>query len=128
MIAVKGVFSGFSVRDQETAKLFYEKIGLKVESDEMGLQIKLPEGGEVFVYQKEDHQPASFTILNLVVDDIDAAVDALMVDGIALEKYSNLPAPQDEKGILRGLAAKQGPDIAWFKDPSGNVLAVLQTA
>lgn len=126
MLAVKSVFSGFSVRDLETTKLFYENLGLSVTGDQMGLHIKLPEGGTVFVYEKPDHQPASFTILNIVVDDIDAAVDALMVDGVAMEKYTNLPAPQDEKGILRGLAANQGPDIAWLKDPSGNILAVLQ--
>lgn len=124
---IKHVFSGFSVKDQQEAEKFYsETLGLKVEAGPMGLRIILPNGGDVFVYTKENHEPASFTILNIVVHDIDGAVDDLTSKGVKFEIYEGMPAPQDEKGILRGLAAGQGPDIAWFKDPSGNILSVLQ--
>jgi hypothetical protein len=92
----------------------------------MGLQLKLPNGGALFIYPKTDHQPATFTVLNFVVENIDDAVNDLVRLGVRFERYDNLPAPQDEKGIARGLSAHQGPDIAWFKDPSGNILSVLQ--
>ena len=124
-------FSGFSVNDLDQAKAFYtEKLGLQVEQESMGdgspmgLQLHLPQGGKVFVYAKEDHTPATFTILNFVVTNIDEAVDSLLEKGIQLEKYEGMH--QDEKGITRGLAANMGPDIAWFKDTSGNILSVLQ--
>lgn len=121
------VFSGFSVNDQSAAKQFYSEIlGVTVEEDQMGLNLKLEGGAKVFIYAKPDHQPASFTILNFVVDDIDAAVDELAAAGVVFERYDNMPAPQDEKAILRGRAAGQGPDIAWFKDPAGNILSILQ--
>ncbi|HEX7633545.1 MAG TPA: VOC family protein [Candidatus Saccharimonadales bacterium] len=127
MFKIVHSFSGFSVTDQQEAKDFYTgTLGLEVKDDQMGLHLQLPGGGEVFIYSKEDHQPATFTVLNLVVEDIDAAVDALVEKGVTMERYDNLPAPADEKGILRGKAAGQGPDIAWFKDPSGNILSVLQ--
>jgi hypothetical protein len=81
----------------------------------------------IFVYPKGDqHQPATFTVLNFVVNDIDETVDELTKNGVKFEKYKDFPFKQDEKGIARGIAAKQGPDIAWFKDPAGNVLSVLQ--
>lgn len=78
--------------------------------------------------EKADHQPATYTALNFVVEDIDATVDQLGTGhhGLTFERYDNMPSEQDEKGILRGKAANQGPDIAWFKDPAGNILAVLQ--
>jgi catechol 2,3-dioxygenase-like lactoylglutathione lyase family enzyme len=127
MFTVKAAFSGFSVDDLAAAKKFYtETLGLILANEEMGLQLQLPGGGTVFVYDKPDHQPASFTILNFAVDDIDAAVDELGKAGVQFEHYDNMPAAQDEKEILRGRAANQGPDIAWFKDPAGNILAVLQ--
>lgn len=127
MLKANAVFSGFSVKDLGEAKKFYtEKLGLESGDETMGLELKLPGGGSVFVYDKQDHQPATFTILNFVVSDIDTAVDELVSAGIKFEIYDNMPFKQDQKGIARGLAAKQGPDIAWFKDPSGNVLAVLQ--
>jgi catechol 2,3-dioxygenase-like lactoylglutathione lyase family enzyme len=127
MLQAKAAFSGFSVDDLAKAKEFYTRtLGLELADDKMGLQLKLPGGGQVFVYDKPDHQPASFTILNFVVDDIDAAVDELISSGVTMERYDNMPAPQDEKGILRGRGANQGPDIAWFKDPAGNILAILQ--
>jgi hypothetical protein len=90
------------------------------------LDLTLPGGGTVFVYPKPDHEPASFTILNFVVDDIDAAVDELNARGVVTRIYDDPSFPTDEKGIARGKAAGQGPDIAWFRDPAGNVLSVLQ--
>jgi len=74
--------------------------------------------------QKDDHQPAAYTFLDFVVDDIDEAIDELTSRGINFERYEGMP--QDEKGILRGLSQNMGPDIAWFKDPAGNILAVLK--
>lgn len=118
-------FSGFSVDNTAAAVAFYrEKLGVKVEETPMGVQLHLPGGQTVFVYEKPDHAPATFTVLNFVVADIDAAVDALTGRGVAFEQYDNMQ--QDDKGIARGKAANMGPDIAWFKDPAGNVLAVLQ--
>lgn len=124
----KAAFSGLSVDDQDRAKDFYTKVlGLKLVNEIMGLSFDLPGGGHLFVYPKDDHQPATFTILNFVVDDIDKAVDELKTKGIEFEKYDmGGGAKTDEKGIMRGIAANQGPDIAWFKDPAGNILAVLQ--
>ncbi len=81
---------------------------------------------DVFVYEKADHQPATFTVLNFYVDDINQAIDELVDKGVVFERYDSLPAPQDERGVLRGRAAGEGPDIAWFKDPAGNIFSVLQ--
>ena len=126
MFSAKSVFSGFSVDDLGEAKQFYtETLGLKLVDDAMGLNFELPGGGEVFVYNKDDHEPAAFTILNFVVEDIDSAVEDLASRGVVFEHYDNMPGKQDDKEIMRGLAAKQGPDIAWFKDPAGNILSVL---
>jgi predicted enzyme related to lactoylglutathione lyase len=126
MFSARAAFSSFSVSDLARAQEFYGKtLGLQVEKNEMGLRVHLPGGGEVFVYSKADHQPATFTILNLQVDDIDAAVDELSRRGVRFEHYDN-GAKTDGKGIARGLAQKQGPDIAWFKDPAGNFVSVLQ--
>ena len=127
MFKAQMVFSGLSVDDLSKAKQFYtQTLGLVVSDEMMGLQLKLPGGGALYVYQKDDHQPATFTVLNFVVDNIDEAVDDLAKQGVSFEHYDNMPGKQDEKGILRGLSAGQGPDIAWFKDPAGNILAVLQ--
>ena len=127
MVAFKAVFSGFSVNDIEAAKQFYGDIlGLKLVDDSMGLRWSLPGGGELFMYAKPDHQPAGYTALNFVVEDIDMAVDDLIDKGVIFERYNDMPVKPDKKGILRGRAAQQGPDIAWFKDPAGNTLAVLQ--
>ena len=115
--------SSFSVNDIDAAEKFYgETLGLGVEKNEMGLMIKLVGGQELFVYPKDDHKPATFTILNFMVDDIDKAVDELEAKDIKLEHYDNMT---DEKGVARGIAQKMGPDIAWFKDPAGNILSVL---
>ena len=120
-------FSGFSVTDLAAAKNFYHNIlGLEVDEDTMGLTLKIAGGVHVFVYPKENHTPASFTILNFPVDDIDKAVQGLKNKGVELEHYEDMH--QDEDGIARGIAANQGPDIAWFKDPAGNILAVLQSS
>lgn len=119
-------FSGYSVDDISAARDFYEGVlGIIVEQDVMGLQLILKEQ-RVYIYEKQDHQPATFTVLNFVTDNITTAVSALTAAGIDMERYHTLPAKQDSQGILRGLSAGMGPDIAWFKDPAGNVLAVLQ--
>jgi catechol 2,3-dioxygenase-like lactoylglutathione lyase family enzyme len=121
MFNPKSAFSGFSVNDLAKARQFYaETLGLQVEKDGVGLKLHVPGGSPVFVYPKHDHQPATFTILNFVVDDIDAAVEDLNGRGVQFERYSGIPA--DEKGIVRA----GGPPIAWFTDPAGNVLAVLE--
>jgi catechol 2,3-dioxygenase-like lactoylglutathione lyase family enzyme len=127
MFSPKAAFSGFTVNDLAKAKEFYTKtLGLKLADESMGLQLDLPGGGSAFVYEKADHEPAKYTMLNFVVDDIDAAVEELGKQGITFERYPDMPMQQDEKGIARGLAANMGPDIAWFTDPAGNILAVLQ--
>jgi len=120
-------FSGFSVQNLDEAELFYGQIlELDARRTEMGLELHLGEELVIFVYQKEDHTPATFTILNFPVENITEAVRYLVDKGVEFIRYDNLPAPQDEYGVLRGKAANQGPDIAWFKDPSGNVLSVLE--
>ena len=128
MFQAKAAFSGFSVNDLAKAKAFYaETLGLKVDDEGVGMRLHLPGGGTVFAYPKDDHQPATFTILNFVVDNIDEAVDELTNWGVQFEHYEEGPKA-DEKGILRGRALQMGPDIAWFRDPAGNTLAVLQVA
>jgi catechol 2,3-dioxygenase-like lactoylglutathione lyase family enzyme len=123
MLTYDDTFSGFSVDDQAATLDFYrDKLGVEVVDEGMGLQLRLP-GGPVFIYQKDDHVPATFTVLNFRVADIDAAADELAAAGIELERYPGMP--QDEKGIMRGKAANMGPDIAWFTDPAGNVLSIL---
>ncbi len=121
-------FSGFSVDNIDAAREFYiNTLGFNLNDEKMGLDIELPGGGNVFIYEKQDHQPATFTVLNLVVPNIDEAIDDLIAKGITFETYDlGNGAEQDEKKVLRGLAANMGPDIAWFKDPAGNVLSVLQ--
>jgi catechol 2,3-dioxygenase-like lactoylglutathione lyase family enzyme len=129
MLRNSKAFSGFSVDDLAKAAQFYGQVlGLDVSQDEMGLTLKIQGSNPIFVYQKDDHAPATFTILNFPVDDIDKAVDELVSKRVVFERYDDMPTPQDSRGILRGLAAKMGPDIAWFKDPAGNILSVLQEA
>jgi len=122
-------FSGFSVDDIDAARSFYgDTLGLDVTTNAMGfLDISLPEGGSILVYAKPNHTPASFTILNFPVDDIDAAVDDLNGRGIVTKIYPDSDFDTDDKGILRG-GPDRGPDIAWFTDPAGNVLAVMSAA
>ncbi len=127
MLTALSAFSGLSVDDIKKAKEFYvDTLALKLNDDSIGLQLELPGGGQLFIYQKDNHVPAAFTVLNFVVENIDATVDHLVDHGINFERYDNMPASQDERGILRGKVAQQGPDIAWFKDPAGNILAVLE--
>lgn len=119
-------FSGFSVDDLAKAKAFYaDELGLDVKETPMGLELVTKGNQPIFIYEKADHVPATFTILNFPVDDIDAAMDELIGRGVDFEFYDNLPAQQDEKGVLRGKAAGQGPDIAWMKDPAGNILSII---
>ena len=117
-------FSGFSVADIDAARSFYSgDLGLTVTDDEMGmLRIMLPGGAEVMAYPKPDHTPATFTILNFLVADIDSAVDALNAKGVATKIYDDEDLPTDDRGIMHD----NGPTIAWFRDPSGNVLSVIE--
>lgn len=113
-------FSGFAVDDLAKAREFYGGIlGLKVTADEGLMTLHLAGGRDTFVYEKPDHAPANYTILNFVVGDVDQAVDGLTALGVHFEHYSGFD--QDEKGIARGT-----PTIAWFKDPAGNILSVLE--
>jgi catechol 2,3-dioxygenase-like lactoylglutathione lyase family enzyme len=118
-------FSGFSTNDIPKAKEFYgTTLGLDVTEENGMLTLKFPGGHTVIIYPKgDDHQPATFTVLNLQVDDIDQAVDELTAARVAFERYGE-EASQDERGISRG---PFGPPIAWFKDPAGNILSVIQT-
>jgi predicted enzyme related to lactoylglutathione lyase len=117
-------FSGFAVNDLAVAKKFYgETLGLEVEQGGQGLRLKIAGGNPTFVYSKPDHVPATYTILNFPVDDIDKAVDKLTAAGVKFEHYGKLT---DARGIARGATTGGGPDIAWFKDPAGNILSVLQ--
>ncbi len=128
MITALNTFAGLSVDNIAKAKEFYvDTLALELVDDTMGLQLKLPGGAELFIYEKPDHEPASYTALNFVVEDINEAIDHLAGHhGIVFERYENLPAEQDDRGVLRGKAANAGPDIAWFKDPAGNTIAVIE--
>jgi len=124
MLTDKKAFSGFAVDDLDAARRFYEEtleLPVKVMDEENGVaSIALAGGRETFVYSKPDFQPATYTILNFEVDDIDEAVDGLTSRGVSFERYDGFD--QDDKGIARG----NGPDIAWFKDPAGNILSVMR--
>lgn len=121
-------FGGFSVDDIDAARAFYgETLGLDVTTNAMGfLDIHLASGGSILVYAKPNHTPASFTILNFPVDDVDAAVDDLNARGVVTKIYTDPDFGTDDTGIARG--GGRGPDIAWFTDPAGNVLSVLSAA
>lgn len=124
MFAQTKAFSGFAVPDLEHAREFYEStLGLNVSEDNDLLVLHLAGGRDTLVYPKPDHQPATYTILNFQVDDIDETVDQLTQRGVRFERYDGLE--QDEKGISRSPA---GPPIAWFTDPAGNILSVLEDA
>lgn len=117
-------FSGFSVNDIPKAKEFYSKtLGLDVTEENGMLSLKIANGSNVLVYPKPNHEPATFTVLNFPVDDIDAAVDQLTSKGVRFEQYTG-DIQTDAKGIARG---SEGPQIAWFKDPAGNIFSVLET-
>jgi catechol 2,3-dioxygenase-like lactoylglutathione lyase family enzyme len=122
MLANTPAFSGFAVPDIDAAREFYANtLGLEVTEENGLLTLKLAGDRPTLVYPKPDYTPATYTILNFQVEDIDAAVDELSGRGITFERYEGFP--QDEKGVMRG----NGPDIAWFKDPAGNILSVMQT-
>jgi catechol 2,3-dioxygenase-like lactoylglutathione lyase family enzyme len=119
-------FSGFSVDDIPAARRFYgDVLGLETRDNAMGfLELVLASGAHVLVYDKPNHVPAEFTILNFPVEDVDAAVDDLRSRGVETKIYSDDEFASDDRGIVRGNG--EGPDIAWFRDPAGNVLAVLE--
>jgi predicted enzyme related to lactoylglutathione lyase len=115
-------FSGFAVDDIAAAKKFYgETLGLDVSEEYGMLTLHIDQGGDIIVYPKEDHTPATYTILNFPVADVDQAVDQLSERGVTFERYEGFE--QDEKGVARG---DEGPAIAWFTDPAGNILSVLE--
>jgi catechol 2,3-dioxygenase-like lactoylglutathione lyase family enzyme len=121
MFANTKAFSGFAVDDIPRAQQFYgETLGLRVTEQYGLLTLHIAGDRDTLIYPKPDHTPATYTILNFPVDDIEATVDELTARGVALEHYDG--ASQDERGIARG----EGPYIAWFKDPAGNILSVLQ--
>ena len=123
MLRESRAFSGFSVDDISKAKDFYANtLGVDVSDAEMGaLRLGLGGGTSVYIYPKENHEPATYTVLNFSVADVGAAVDQLTAAGVRFERYEGFE--QDERGIVHGDG--NGPDIAWFKDPAGNILSVL---
>lgn len=113
-------FSSFAAPDLDAARTFYRDVlGLEVGEVMEQLSLTLPGGARVFVYQKDDHEPAVFTVLNLVVGDVAAGVDDLVGKGVTFERYDGFD--QDERGIASGM----GPDIAWFTDPAGNIISIM---
>ena len=124
MLQQSKAFSSFSVNDIQKAKEFYSDIlGLKVSDSSMGvLKLHIEGSNNIMIYPKPNHEPATFTVLNFPVDDIEKSVDELIAKGIVFEQYEG-EIKTNEKGICRD---SQGPKIAWFKDPGGNILSVLQ--
>ena len=128
------VFASFAVKDLKPAREFYARtLGLDVREDnQMGIfEIHSPDKSHVLVYPKPDHQPANFTVLNLQVPDIDEAVDALTSIGLKFEHYNTSDIKTDAKGVARGDTQRdgsKGPSIAWFRDPSGNIVSVMESA
>jgi predicted enzyme related to lactoylglutathione lyase len=125
MLKESRAFSSFSVDDLQKAKKFYvELLGIETADNPMGvLELKVIGTDQVMLYPKPNHEPATFTVLNFLVPDIDETVDALIKKGIIFEQYG-CPIATDEKGIVRG-GGDKGPNIAWFKDPAGNILSVI---
>ena len=123
MLKDSKAFSGFSTGDIQTAKKFYsETLGLDVSESHGLLTLRLACGNSVLIYPKPNHVPATFTVLNFPVKDVDLAVDELTKRGVRFEKYDLPNLKTDKKGIMRG----NGPTIAWFKDPAGNILSVIE--
>lgn len=127
MLKHSKAFSGFSVDDLGKAKAFYgEVLGLDVADNPVGiLELHIAGSNNILVYPKPDHEPASFTILNFPVEDIDEAVDALRAKGVSFEQYEG-EIKTDEKGVFRGAVQAEGPNIAWFRDPAGNILSIIE--
>jgi predicted enzyme related to lactoylglutathione lyase len=125
MLGDSKAFSSFAADDIQTARKFYgETLGLKVSEDHGLLTLHFAGGNNVLIYPKPSHVPATFTVLNFPVDDVDKAVDELTRRGVRFEIYDMPDIKTDAKGIMRG----KGPTIAWFKDPAGNILSVLETS
>jgi len=123
MLRDSKAFSGFSVNDLQKAQEFYGRtLGLDITKEKEGLVLHVTGGSKIFIYPKPNHAPATFTILNFPVDNVEAAVDELTKRGVRFEVYNEGALKTDEKGIFRG----GGPKIAWFKDPAGNFLSVLE--
>jgi len=123
MLETSKAFSGFAAPDISKEKKFYSNtLGLKVTEEHGLLTLHLTGGNNVLIYPKPNHVPASFTVLNFPVEDVDLAVEELSKRGVRFEKYNGPEIKTDEKGIMRG----NGPTIAWFKDPAGNILSVLE--
>jgi catechol 2,3-dioxygenase-like lactoylglutathione lyase family enzyme len=122
------VFASFSVDDVDAARQFFEEtLGLEVQSNPMGfLELQVGDGRHVMVYPKQNHEPATFTVLNFLVSDLDAAVDRLTEAGVQMEQYDLPEMKTDARGIAREGGQSEGPGIAWFKDPAGNIHAVLE--
>lgn len=121
MLKRSPAFAGFSADDIGKAKAFYgDTLGLEVTEENGLLNLHLGSGARVLVYPKDNHEPATYTVLNFPVEDIEASVDSLAGAGVAFERYEGLE--QDERGIYREF----GPPIAWFRDPAGNIIAVIQ--
>jgi catechol 2,3-dioxygenase-like lactoylglutathione lyase family enzyme len=121
MLGESKAFSGFAVDDIEKARGFYgDVLGLTVTEENGMLTLQLAGDRPTLIYPKDDHEPATYTILNFPVEDIDAAAEGLMERGVAFEIYEG--SPQDEKGVMR----EYGPPIAWFRDPAGNILSIIQ--
>ncbi|MEO6350938.1 MAG: VOC family protein [Candidatus Limnocylindrales bacterium] len=127
MLRDSPTFPSFSVDDVDTARKFYgETLGLDVSDGPMGvLDVVLNGGQHLMLYPKTNHEPATFTVLNFSVDDLDAAVDDLVGKGVEFEKYDMPELKTNEKGIARDPEGR-GPALAWFKDPAGNIVAVMQ--
>ncbi|HWA06516.1 MAG TPA: VOC family protein [Ignavibacteria bacterium] len=125
MLDTGKAFSSFSVSDISKAKEFYGgKLGMKIRDGEMGtLELIIANNSVVIIYPKPNHVPAEFTILNIPTDNIDEAVDELKEKGIEFLQYNNESIKTDHKGVMRG----NGPNIAWFKDPAGNILSVIES-
>lgn len=122
MLRASDAFSGFSVSDVPAAMQFYgDVLGLKVSEDHGIMTIALANGGRIIAYPKADHKPATFTVLNFPVPDVDKAVDELKKRGVRFAQYDTADIKTDDKGIMRG----NGPTIAWFTDPAGNILSVI---
>jgi catechol 2,3-dioxygenase-like lactoylglutathione lyase family enzyme len=121
MLQTNKAFASFSVDDLQKAKRFYEQtLGVRVVESKEGLELH-PGNTNVFIYPKPNHKPATFTVLNFLVEDIDSAVDELKQNGVTFERYEG-SIKTDKKGIHRN----GGPTIAWFKDPAGNILSVIE--
>lgn len=122
MLRASNAFSGFSVNDVPAAMKFYgDTLGLKVSEDHGIMTLHLANGAKAIGYPKSDHKPATFTILNFPVPDVDKTVDELVKRGVKFERYDTDMIKTDAKGVMRG----NGPTIAWFKDPAGNILSVI---